>query len=142
MTDWRRARVPAHVGVMLGLATAGYAVTLAGVAANEAQAESAAAAERAPALATVGRLVQTNDQVTAALGQAGVDYSTVTRLYDLAAGRLTGLEAALGGLAASVADIDGVSRSLPATVSLPTVNGSVNTSVPLTHATTGASGGG
>jgi hypothetical protein len=47
----------------------------------------------------------------------------------------------LGAFAAVVAEIDGVSRSMPTSVKLPAVKKSTRTSAPTTQATTGASGG-
>lgn len=135
-------RLPAHVAVMLGLSSAGYAVILAGVAANQGRAEAALAAERAPALAAVASITQVNDSLTETLSGAGLEYTAIANAYDQAGGGLEALDAALAGLAGSVAQIDGVSRALPATVPLPAVSRSVRTVVPTTHATTGASGGG
>jgi len=135
-------RVPAHIGVMLGLSTAAYAVTLAGVAADQSQAETATAAARAPAVAAVDSLTHGNDQVDAALARADEVLAAVGKDYQLAGARLAALEATLNGFAGSVAQIDGVSRALPATVPLPAVSTSSRSSVPATHATTGASGGG
>jgi len=135
-------RVPAHIGVMLGLSTAAYAVTLAGVAADQSQAEAATAAARAPAVAAVDSLTHGNDDVDAALARADTMLAAVSRDYQLAGERLAALEGALNGFAGSVAQINGVSRALPASVPLPAVTMSSRSSVPATHATTGASGGG
>ena len=138
----RIRRIPAHIGVMLGLSTAAYAVTLAGVAADQSQADAATAAARAPAVAAVDSLSRANDAMDAALGRADGELAAVGRVYDQAGGRLTALEAALAGFAGSVSEINGVSQALPATVPLPRISTSSRTSVPATHATTGASGGG
>jgi hypothetical protein len=144
MTDALTAlrRIPAHIAVMLGLSTAAYAVTLAGVAADQSQADAATAAARAPALAAVDSLTRANDDADAALGRADGLLADLGRAYDEAGGRLAALEAALAGFAGSVTEINGVSRALPASVPLPAVTTTSRSSVPATHTTTGASGGG
>ncbi|HLX33762.1 MAG TPA: hypothetical protein VKR30_00810 [Candidatus Limnocylindrales bacterium] len=141
MTDRRiDLRVPPHVVVMLGLSTAAYAVSLAGVATNEASSEAAAAADRAPALTTIDDLTTADDRVAAGLGTQATDYSTASGAYATAVSRLAAFEASLGNLAASVSAINGVAQALPASVPLPAVVRSVSLSTSGTHATTGASG--
>jgi hypothetical protein len=143
MTDRPAAlRIPAHVGVMLGVSTAAYAVSLAGVAALQAGSEAELAAERAPALTRIEAIAARNQQLADALDAAGGTYNSIAATYAAAGGRLADLEAALGGLAGSVQRIDGVSRSLPSTVALPKVSRvSSGGSAPATSSTTGASGG-
>lgn len=134
-----RLRLPAHVGVLLGASTAAYAVTLAAVTGLQATSEADLAAERAPAVAGVQDLGARNQTVSDALTAAGQRYDKLARDYAVAGGRLTNLEAALADLATNVQAIDGVSRTLPASVPLPKVT-RVSVAAPATSATTGASG--
>lgn len=137
----RELRLPAHIGVFLGASTAAYAVTLAGVTALQAQGEAALIADRAPVVAGVDSIAARNGRLAAALSSAGADYQAATDSYVANGGRLADLEQALATLAAKVAKIDGVSRSLPTGASIPKVVRRVTTSTaPATSATTGASG--
>jgi len=142
MTDRfaRLRRLPAHIGVMLGLSTAAYAVSLAAVATDQSGADAAAALARAPALDAIGSMSRANDALDAAVGRADGELSAVNADYGAAGSRLTSLEAALAAFAGTVADIDGVSRTLPATVPLPAISSPTRGSLPTTHSTTGASG--
>ena len=134
-------RLPAHIGVFLGASTAAYAVTLAGVTALQAQSEAVLIADRAPVVSGVEAITARNEQLAAALSAAGADYQAATEAYMANGGRLADLEQALAALASKVAQIDGVSRSLPTGVNLPTVVRRVTTSTaPATSSTTGASG--
>lgn len=134
-------RVPPHVGVMLGVSTAAYAVTLAGVTALQATSEAELAAERAPAIARLQDLATGNDRLAAEVALAGQRYDAAAQAYTAAGGRLADLESALADLATSAQAIDGVSRSLPNAASLPRVSRvSVGGAAPATSSTTGASG--
>lgn len=147
MTDPERARarfelrLPPHIGVFLGASTAAYAVSLAGVTVLQARSEAALVADRAPVVAGIDAVAARNELLTAALSAAGVDYQAATDAYVANGGRLADLEQALATLASKVAQIDGVSRSLPTSINLPKVVRRVTTSsAPATSATTGASG--
>lgn len=133
-------RLPMHVGVLLGASTAAYAVTLAAVTGLQASSEADLIAERAPAIAGVHDLGARNQDLGDALVLAGRRYDGLNRAYAAAGGRLTALEAALADLATSVQAIDGVSRSLPASVPLPKITRVVVSGAPATNATTSASG--
>ncbi|HYL41417.1 MAG TPA: hypothetical protein VET90_08920 [Candidatus Binatus sp.] len=135
-----RFRVPAHICVMLGASTAAYAVTLAGVTALQAAGEAQLAADRGPAMASVQALGARNQALDAAVAGAGKRYDALASDYTQAGGQLTSLEASLARLAATVQSIDGVSRSMPAGVSLPKVTRVAAAAAPATSSTTGASG--
>jgi hypothetical protein len=140
MTDLLR-RVPPHVAVFLGLSTAGYAVSLAGVTALQAHDEAILAAERAPSIATIQDIAAKNASFAAALATAGGDYQAAVDAYTAAGGRLADLEASLAGLASSVKTINGVTTNLPTSVALPKVTRHVSSgTAPATSSTTGASG--
>ena len=135
-------RVPAHVIVMLSATTAGYAAALAGVTAIQAGDEHALAADRAPAVADVAALAAEHDHLAARLESARGAYAGAADGFGRATVILDAVDAQLASLAAAVAEIDGVSRSLPTSVRIPPVQRVVvRVQAPTTHATTSASGG-
>jgi hypothetical protein len=134
-------RLPAHLAVMLGLSTAAYAVSLAAVAADQSRADAATAAARAPTQDAIDSLVRADHELDDQLGRADAQLTEMAAAYGSTGQQLTAMEAVLAGFAGTVADINGVSQALPASVPLPVIPKPVRASVPTTHATTGASGG-
>jgi hypothetical protein len=145
MTDTRvgvLARLPTHVWVLFGASTAGYALLLAGVAALQSNADADLVAARQPAVDGVAEVVAGHDALSKRLEAAGAGYSAAADAYTAAGGTLDALHAQVGLLAGLVAEIDGVSRSMPDAVKLPAVRRTVvTTKAPTTSGTTGASGG-
>lgn len=143
MTERRSAAgLPAHVLVMLGASTAGYAAILAGVAGLQSHADAALIAAQAPATSGAARLIAGHDALQAALDAARAGYDATAQAYASARPGLDALEGSLADLATTAAQIDGVSRSLPARALLPSVRQAAGSrSAPPTHSTTGASGG-
>jgi hypothetical protein len=142
MTERAKARFPAHVFVMLSASTAAYAIALAAVAGLQSADDAALAAARDPVARAVEQVSAGRDDVLGRLDRARAVYAALAESYGAAGGSLTALEAQLAALSSSVAAIDGASRSLPTSVRLPRVAGSVSGgSAPATHATTRASGG-
>jgi hypothetical protein len=143
MTDGRSfAGLPAHVWVMLGASTAGYALLLAGVAGLQSRNEADLIAARQPAVDGVAAVASGHDALIRRLEDARAAYAATVDRYVAAGGSLDALDGNLGSLAGLVAEIDGVSRSLPTSVKLPAVKRSVSSvSAPSTSGTTGASGG-
>lgn len=144
MTEVRRAglSVPAHVGVLVGLSTGAYALTLAAVTGFQSSAETASRAERAPTIAAIGEMVAARDSLQDRLDQARAAYEAAAGGYSSAGLEIAGLEARLAELAAAVTEVSGAASSLPSSVKLPRVSGSVATvRAPVIQATTGASGG-
>ena len=142
MTERGSGRVPPHVLVMLSASTAAYAVALAAVAGVQSADDAALAAARDPIANAVEQVAAAHDQIGDRLDRGRALYAAVAQAYAAAGGSMTTLEAQLGTLAKTVDAIDGVSRSLPSTVRLPSIAGSVGGArAPATHATTGASGG-
>lgn len=134
--------VPAHVWVMLGASTAGYALLLAGVATLQSDLEAGIVAARQPAVEGVARLAAGHDELIRRLDAARAGYTTAADTYAAAGSTLDALHQQVALLAGVVAEIDGVSRSLPAAVKLPPVQRTVVTvKAPATSGTTGASGG-
>lgn len=133
-----RARIPAHVGVIFGASTAAYAILLAGVAGAQSQAEAAARDAVQPAMAGLAELTKGHDALADDVGRAGADYDAAASAYRATGSDLASLEDRLAALAASVARIDGVSRTLPSGAALPTIRSISSASVPA-HVTTGAS---
>jgi hypothetical protein len=133
--------MPSHVWVMLGASTAGYALLLAGVAGLQSRSEAALIAARSPAVDGVAEIVAGHDTLTARLDAARAAYAATADSYVAAGGWLEALDAQVGRLAGLVAEIDGVSRTLPSSVKMPAVKRSVSSvKVPSTSGTTGASG--
>ena len=133
--------LPSHVWVMLGASTAGYALMLAGVAGLQSHNEADLIAARNPAAQGVAQLSTGHDGLKAQLDQARAAYASTVDAYVAAGGTLDALHAQVGSLAGLVAEIDGVSRTLPTSVKLPAVKRSVSSvKVPSTSGTTGASG--
>jgi len=134
--------LPTHVVVMLASSTAGYALMLAAVTGLQSSAEAGIAAARQPAVDGVARLRAGHDDLTSTLANAQADYNATVAAYVAAGGSLDQLTSRLAVLTSLVGEIDGVSRSMPAAVQLPTIHTSVgsvrNTT---TQSTTGASGG-
>ena len=142
MTEHKHVRIPAHLLLMLSASTAAYAIALAGIAGVQSADEAALAAARDPVARTIDQVAAGHDDLEARIDQARAGYAAAARSYVAAGGALAALESQLGDLATVVADIDGVSRTLPSSVRLPAIGGSVAAGrAPTTHATTGASGG-
>jgi threonine dehydrogenase-like Zn-dependent dehydrogenase len=134
--------VPAHIGVLVGLSTGAYALTLAAVTAFQSSAETASRAERAPTIAAVGEMAAAHDGLQERLDQARAAYEAAAGAYSSAGLEVAGLEAKLAELAAAVTEVSGTASSLPSSVRLPRVAGTVTTvKAPVTQATTSASGG-
>jgi hypothetical protein len=130
------------VGVLVGLSAGAYALTLAAVAGFQSQAETAARAEQAPALAAIEAMTASHDSLQRRLDQARAAYEATAGAYGSAGLEVANLDARLAELAASVGEVSGTASSLPSSVKLPRVAGSVATAkAPVVQATTGASGG-
>lgn len=141
MTDRQPVRLPAHVLVMLSASTAVYALVLAGVAGVQSRGEAALVLARGPVARAIEDVAAGHDALEERLDQARAAYAAAAAAYGAAGGGVSALEAQLDELAALMARIDGVSRSLPTSGRLPAVLGSLSGGAPATHATTRASGG-
>ena len=136
------AGLPTHIWVLFGASTAGYALVLAGVAAFQSNVEADLITRRQPAVDGVAQLAAGHDALSERLDAAGVEYGATVNAYVAAGGTLDALHSQVGLLAGLVAEIDGVSRSMPDAVKLPAVRKTVtSTKSPSTSGTTGASGG-
>ena len=140
-TDRTWLGLPSHVVVMLGASTATYALVLAGVAGLQSRSEADLAALRAPTVEGLDSLSAGHDALGARLKAAQDAYNAAVQAYADAGGSLDAVEVNLGAFAAVVAQIDGVSRSMPTTVKLPAVRKSSGAGAPATQGTTRASGG-
>lgn len=142
---------PARAGLLLGASAAVYAVSLAGVAAMQADTDAQAIAARAPYLDEVARLQAANDELERQLHKADAEARALAADYGAVGVAVTGYEARLDALAALVADVEGSVAALPTRIKLPsvTMRGAVagnsrssgSRSAPSTRATSGASGG-
>ncbi len=134
--------LPTHVWVLFGASTAGYALALAGVTAFQSSSEASLIAARQPAVDGVAQLAAGHDALSRRLDAAKTGYTATVDAYVVAGGTLDALHQQVALLAGVVAEIDGVSRSMPDAVKLPTVKRTVTTvKAPTTSGTTGASGG-
>jgi hypothetical protein len=134
--------VPVHIGVLLGLGTGAYALSLAFVSGLQATSEAAIAAQRAPAMATIDALDRGHARLEADLKAARSTYEAAAAAYAATGSGFQDLEARLADLAAAVAKVNGTAASMPTTVRLPSVSRSVTSApAPAIHATTAASGG-
>jgi len=139
MTDARR---PAHLAVLLGASAGIYAVSLAGVTALQSATDRAVMDERAPLGAATSTLAGGHDAVETDLERAVRAYGTAVASYDQLGSRLDAMETSLDALAGTVSQVSGAAEALPGHVALPAVTRTVTTrAAPVTHATTGASGG-
>ena len=135
--------VPAHVGVLLGLSTGAYALSLAFVSGQQASSEALIAAQRAPALATIDAVDRGHTRLEADLKAARTAYEAAAATYAATGSGFQDLEARLADLADAVAKVNGTAASMPTSVRLPSVSRSVAAApAPAVHATTRASGGG
>ena len=133
--------VPAHIGVMLGLSTGAYALSLALVSGLQASSEAALAADRAPALATIDAVDRSYVRLEAEVQAARSAYDAAAAAYAKSGTGFQDMEARLADLAAAVAEINGTAASMPTSIKLPSVSRSVSgAAAPVVHATTGASG--
>lgn len=135
--------VPAHVGVALGLATAGYAVTIAGVTSLQASAEATVAAARTPIGAAIDDAARGHDRLDRTLASAGRMYDGIAARYGTLADRLAEIEDRIAGLASVTTAVDGASRALPTRIAIPVVRAVAASggsgSRPVAHATSGGS---
>jgi len=139
MTDTRR---PPHLGVMLGLSTGAYALSLAVVTAFQARTDAAVLNDRAPTADAIARLGAGNDALETRAAAAADAYRHATGAYERVTSTVADVEARLAELAAAVQAVDGAASALPNRVALPRVTRTVNAAAPVVvHATTAASGG-
>ena len=133
--------MPARAGMLVGASAALYAVSLAGVAGLQSQADAQLTAQTQPYADALARTRAANDQLESALRQVGTQAEALGTRYTATGDQLTAYEARLDALAALVAEVQGTAAALPSRLSLPsvTVRASSGTS-PTTTATTGASG--
>lgn len=156
MTERRASGLsfPAHVGVIVGLSTGAYAVTVAGVAGLQSVTETRLAADRAPTVAAIAAMQTAHDGLENRLGHASVAYEEAAAAYQAAGIDVADLGTRLDQLATTVSDVSLSAAALPGAVKipvvarsapaarLPSVSGSVPVSAaPPVQATTRASGG-
>ena len=131
--------VPAHVGTMLGLSVAGYGVALALVTGLQATSEAAVLADRAPMATALDRLAAGHDRLGRSIDDAAARYSDAAGAYQSVVDRFAAIEDGLATLATSVKAVDGATRALPATVSMPVVRSVKVVAKAKVHATSGGS---
>jgi len=142
---------PARAGMLFGASAAIYAVTLAGIAGLQSEADASVDASRVPYLDAIAETRAANDALEARIGEANAKVSNLVATYGVAGKDVTAFQARLDSLAALVADVQGTAAALPTRINLPSVTmhgavasgggGSTRTSAPKTTAKSGASGG-
>lgn len=138
----RSIRLPAHLGVLMGLSAGAYALCLAGVTGLQSMSEAQLAANRAPAIETIRSVQQKHDQLEARLATARSSYAAAAEAYRASGTGFAAMEARLSELSTLMTEINGTTAALPSSVKLPSVSRSVSGgSAPAVHATTTASGG-
>jgi hypothetical protein len=134
-------RRPLHLGVFLGLSVCGYAASLAGVTAFQAQSETAVIVDRGPTAQSLAEVAARNDALESDAWRAQRVYERATDGYARVGDTLADVETQLAALADIVGAVDGAARSLPDHVALPKVTRVVAAPRSTVHATTGGSGG-
>jgi hypothetical protein len=139
MTD---RRLPVHLAVLVGVSAGAYAVSVAGVAALQAHADTRLIAARAPYASAADAAAAEHERIEQSVEAAATRYAALASRYDRLGGQVTNVETALDSLAARAATLTESAASLPTRFSLPTVRSAprVVVSAPKTQATTGASG--
>lgn len=138
------ARRPDHLGVLLGISAAAYAVSLAGVTGLQSAADQAAAGGTAPVAAAIASARTTHDTLERQVAAADDRLVKLGATYAETASRLSAYQDRVDALASSVATLEGTTLKLPTRISLPSAPRIPSVSVaapkPAAHATTGASG--
>jgi hypothetical protein len=139
-TDPRRAL---HLGVLVGVSTAGYAASLAGVTMLQSASDRATIGAREPLVRTTAVVAADHDAVEQVMRDATDRYTEI-------AGRYAALDPGIGDLEKTLDKLDILTHhitdsaaSLPTRVKLPAVNpAQAPVAAPRIHAVTGASGAG
>ena len=135
-------RIPAHVGVLVGLSTGAYALSLAAMVGLQSTSEAAIAAQRAPAIAAIEALNRRATGLDTQLAAARAGYESAAAAYAATGAGFQEMEARLDELAAAVDKINGTVSSLPTSIRLPALARSMTSApAPVVHAITTASGG-
>jgi hypothetical protein len=136
------ARRPVHLAVVVGLSAGAYAASLAGVTALQAAANRDLADANAPAVDTLATLTAEHDRLEARLSAAGTTYGTAAAAYSDITDQLSGLEAKLGKLAATVKKVEGSASWVPPAVRMPSVSRAApaRAAAPASNGSSGASG--
>lgn len=134
-------RLPAHVGVFMGLSAGAYALSLAGVTALQSSSEAALAADRAPALAVIEAAQRDHAALEARITSARRAYEAAAAAYAATGAGFADMEARLKDLATAMTELNGSAATLPSGVKLPSVSRSAGAAAaPAVQATTTASG--
>lgn len=139
-TDPRRA---IHLGVLVGVSTAGYAASLAGVTMLQSASDRAIIGTRDPVARSTAAIAAHHDTIEQAMRDATDRYTEIAVRY-------AGLDPGIGALEGKLDDLDilahritDTAASLPTRVKLPAVHAApAPVAAPRIHAVTGASGAG
>jgi len=139
-------RRPYHVGVLIGLSTGAYALSLAAVTTLQVASDQVVIAEREPMQDAIGLLAEHHALLEARLEAARHGYQEASGGYDDLADRLLAVHERIERLGKAVITIEDSTIALPGSLDLPKVRRITAAQVtsappaPPIHATTGASG--
>ena len=137
-TDARRGL---HVGVLVGVSTAAYAATLAGITTLQSASDATLIAAREPIARTVDSVASDHGALERQRHGATDRYSTIAGEYAALGPAIDDLELSLDRLAAMTRRVGASAAQLPARVALPSVRSAPGRAAPpTTHAVTRASG--
>jgi hypothetical protein len=137
MAETRR---PFHLGIVIGISTGVYALSLAAVTGLQSGQNAQLATDRGPAADVAARLEAANTDLEARLAAARAAFDSSAASYSSVADDLARYEAQLKALGKTVGGIKGASISMPTGGSLPRVSSAGSVAKPPVHTTTAASG--
>lgn len=136
-------RRPIHLGIVIGISTGVYALSLAGVTGLQSGQNAQLAADRGPASDVAARLEAANAALEARLSAAQAAFDASVSSYSAVSDDLATYEGKLNALGKTVGSLvkgASVSVSLPKGGSLPRVSSGGSVAKPPVHTTTAASG--
>ena len=145
-------RRPYHIGVLIGLSTGAYALSLAAVTTLQVASDQALIDERAPMRMAIDLLADHHDRMAAGMDAARRGYDAASGGYESLSDRIEAVHDGLGRLNRTVTRIEGSADQLPGSLNLPPVPQlrpqraaprpaqAPAAAPPSTHGSTGASG--
>lgn len=137
MAETRR---PIHLGIVIGVSTSLYAVSLAAVTGLQSAQNAQVSDAYAPLVSSVDALDGANADLGARLDAARAAYDASASSFSVVVAKVPGFEARLKALARAVTKIHGTSVNMPSGGALPRVSGAGSVAKPPVHVTTSASG--
>ena len=142
-------RRPYHIGVLIGLSTGAYALSLAAITTLQVASDKALIDERAPMGDAIDLLAEHHDRMVTGVDAARRGYDAASGGYEDLSGRVQDVHDGIARLNRTVTTIEGSARALPRSLNLPSVplraprtatTPAKAPAPPATDGTTGASG--